>query len=516
MRAAPINKSMKCFVIIGTLLLLIITIMLIPVIGTEFIPKADQGQFTIKVHLPEGTKLETTETVVAYIESQLKNNFNKSIETIYSNIGSNINEEFVQTEEISGENTATVDVVLKSESERNISTNNIINKIDPVLKNIPNLEVNYQLQQSSLQQTIGTAGAPIMIEIKGPELDRIKELTDEVVNSINNCPEIYNVETSFQHGRPEINIKLDRVITSNFGLDVQKVGSIVKDKISGRIADKYKSDNEYRDIRVRYPDKTIDELMNMKIENQVSDLTLLKEIADISIEEGPREVLRKEQSRYGLVTADIIKDYKFSQVVNSVSEKINKIFPPRDYLITITGEEEQRKESFESLKFALLLAIILVYMVLASQFESLLHPFSIMLTVPLAGIGSILLFYFVGEPLSIMAFIGIIMLSGICVNDSIILVDYINTLRKRGIERKKAVMLACQDRLRPIFMTSLTTVLALFPLSVGIGEGAKLRAPLALAVIGGLITSTLLTLIVIPAVYTLIDNLRKKTMTEIK
>ncbi|MFC1562925.1 efflux RND transporter permease subunit [candidate division KSB1 bacterium] len=440
----------------------------------------------------------------------LRDSFGRTIKAIYSNVGRNVNEEFVQTDEISGENTATIDVMLVSERERDISTDYIINKIDPLLKNIPDLDVNYQLQQSALQQTIGTSGAPIVIEIKGPELDRIKELTDEVVKSVSDIDEIYNLETSFQYGRPEINIRLDRVIASSFGLDVQKVGTIIKDKISGRMVGEYESDNEYRDIRVKYPDRTIDEMMNMKIENQVSEVILLKEFADISIEEGPREVLRRDQSRYGLVTADIVKGYKFSQVVNSIDREIEKIYPPRDYFITITGEEEQRKESFESLKFALILAIVLVYMVLASQFESLLHPFTIMFTVPLAGIGSIFLFYFIGEPLSIMAFIGIIMLSGICVNDSIILVDYINILKRRGIERTKAVMLACQDRFRPIFMTSITTVLALLPLSIGIGEGAKLRAPLALAVIGGLITSTLLTLIVIPVVYTLIDNLRKK------
>jgi len=505
----------KKYVISGTLVLLIICILLIPIVGTEFIPKADQGQFTIKVQLPEGTKLKTTESVVAYVENVLKTHFGGAIESIYGNIGININEEFVQTEEISGENTATIDVILVREDEREISTDYIIKNIDPVLKNVPDLEVNYQLQQSALQQTIGTAGAPIIIEIKGPELDGIKELTDRVVESIGNIPEIYNVETSFQHGRPEINIRLDKVITASFGLDVQKVGQIVKDKISGRIVGEYKSENEYRDIRLKYPEKTIKELMDLKIESGTNTELLLNEIADISIVEGPREVLRKDQSRFGLVTADIIKGYKFSQVVNSINEEVNRIYPPRDYFINITGEEEQRRESFQSLKFALILAVILVYMVLASLFESLLHPFTIMLTVPLAGIGSIFLFYFIGEPLSIMAFIGIIMLSGICVNDSIILVDYINILRRRGIVRTKAIMLACQDRLRPIFMTSLTTILALLPLSIGIGEGAKLRTPLALAVIGGLITSTILTLIVIPVVYTLIDNLRKKDTVKI-
>jgi HAE1 family hydrophobic/amphiphilic exporter-1 len=500
----------KKYVILATFLLLVLSIILIPQIGTEFIPKADQGQFTVNAKLPEGTKLKTTESVVFYIEKLLRDNFSESIDLIYSDIGRNINEEFASTEEISGENTATVNVILMSEDKRKIGTDYIIKEIDPLLKNVPDLEVNYKLQQSTLQQTIGTSSSPIIIEIKGPELNRIKELADNIVENIKNVPEIYNIETSFQQGRPEVNIKLDKVVAESFGLNVQQVAQVVKDKISGRNAGTYKSENEFKDIKIKYPEKTLKELFNLKIENEVNDELLLKEISDISIVEGPREVLRKEQSRYGLVTADIVKGFKFSHVINSLGKEIGKIYPPRDYFISITGEEEQRKESFQSLKFALIIAIVLVYMVLASLFESFVHPFTIMLTVPLAGMGSIFLFYFIGEPFSIMALIGLIMLMGICVNNSIILIDYINLLRKRGIERVKAVMLACQNRLRPILMTSLTTILALLPLSIGIGESAKLRAPLALAVIGGLATSTLLTLIVIPVIYLLIDNLFKK------
>jgi HAE1 family hydrophobic/amphiphilic exporter-1 len=183
---------------------------------------------------------------------------------------------------------------------------------------------------------------------------------------------------------------------------------------------------------------------------------------------------------------------------------------PRDYSFSVTGEEKLRRESFGHLWFALLLAVLLVYMVMASQFESLRHPFVILLTIPLAMVGAVILLMMLSLPLNIMSFIGMIMLAGIAVNDSIILVDLVNRLRREGEEMESAIIKAGQLRIRPIIMTSATTILALFPLTLGIGEGAALRAPLAVAVIGGLVTSTLLTLVVIPAVYRILGGRMKR------
>ena len=179
-----------------------------------------------------------------------------------------------------------------------------------------------------------------------------------------------------------------------------------------------------------------------------------------------------------------------------------------DYSIQITGQEEKRQESMSSLGFALILSIVLVYMVMASQFESLIHPFTILLTIPFAVVGSILAFFFLGRTFNIMAIIGIIMLAGIAVNNSIILIDRINQLIRDGLDRRSAIIQAGQQRIRPIIMTSLTTILALLPLTIGVGESASLRSPMALAVIGGLVTSTLLTLVVIPCVYDVLDRVR--------
>jgi HAE1 family hydrophobic/amphiphilic exporter-1 len=202
-------------------------------------------------------------------------------------------------------------------------------------------------------------------------------------------------------------------------------------------------------------------------------------------------------------------DTPFDQVIKEAEASVQSVVLPVDYKLEFTGEELKRKESLSNLTFALTLALILVFMVLAAQFESLIQPFIIMLTVPLAGIGTILTFFLLGKTLNMMAYIGIIMLGGIAVNNAILLIDRINQLRENGISKKEAIIIAGTQRIRPILMTSLTTILALLPLTIGFGESASLRSPMALAVIGGLVSSTLLTLVVIPCVYWVTDSFGK-------
>ncbi|RQW05091.1 efflux RND transporter permease subunit, partial [candidate division KSB1 bacterium] len=236
----------------------------------------------------------------------------------------------------------------------------------------------------------------------------------------------------------------------------------------------------------------------------------LGDVADIEKTIAPKEINRQNQIRVGLITAHIRSSVPFDRIVKKIDRELSTLQFPTDYRYEIAGEEQKRQEAFASLRFALILSIILVYMVLAAQFESLIHPFTILLTIPLALTGAIFLFFLLGQTLNIMALIGIIMLVGIAVNDSIILVDAINQLRQKGLPIMDAIVQAGEMRIRPIIMTSLTTILALVPLTVGFGEGAALRAPMALAVIGGLISSTLLTLVIIPSVYLKLDGLRRR------
>ena len=250
------------------------------------------------------------------------------------------------------------------------------------------------------------------------------------------------------------------------------------------------------------------ELENLEIQ-QGQQKYRLGEIAEVSVTTAAKEIFRNNQSRIGKVTAMLEKDYSLGDVTPEINAQLEKVQFPAKYSAKITGEEEKRAESFNGLSFALLLSIILVYMVMASQFESLRHPFTILLTIPLAGVGCIYAFLLSGSSLNMMAFIGIIMLAGIAVNNSILLVDAANKLKANGLDLAEAIKTAAQQRIRPIMMTSLTTILALLPMCFGFGEGASLRSPMAIAVIGRLFTSTIMTLVVIPCVYYIFDQKKK-------
>ncbi len=503
-----VNNKWK--VVIGAFIVTFITVMLIDQVGTEFIPKSDQRQFTIDIRLPEGTRLETTSSLSKIVEDLIMENSNGNVGSVYSEIGEQTTVNYYM-EEDKGSNTATVTVHMQDKGDGTyLPTTLFIQSIQNAVNDLPEIQTEFALEQSAVEHTLGGLSGGLVLMIKGPELDQLEELSGELVSAISDIEGIFNLKTSFQEGRPEINIELKRIIAAGLGLNMNTVVDAVRNRLSENVA----SDMHYlgtdRDIRVAYPKMDIEELNKISITTSTGAKVSLKNIADLNKVYSPKKIEREEQSRVGFIIADIRDDFKYSEIIDDVNQRINQISLPRDYLIEISGEERERQKAFSELGFALLLAIILVYMVLASLFESFIHPFTILLAVPMAGIGSVVLFYFLNMPFSIMAFIGIIMLAGIAVNDAIIFVDYIGILRSRGMERTEAVLQAGQDRLRPIIMTSLTTMLALMPLIIGIGEGAKLRAPLAYAVIGGLATSTIMTLVITPCLYLILDGFRPK------
>jgi HAE1 family hydrophobic/amphiphilic exporter-1 len=341
-------------------------------------------------------------------------------------------------------------------------------------------------------------------------------MTAQVKAKLSSVPDVYNLRTSFDEGRPEIEVALDRVRAGAFNVGVDAISSRLTERLTGTSAGQWESGGELRDITVELPKVSMSDIGNLPIRSGNIEIPL-SEVANIRVVEAPTAINRRDQSRIGAVSADLRNTRPLDQVVRDIQTSLTGVSFPPGYKYEIAGEEEQRRESFANLKFALLLSVLLMYMVLASQFESLIHPFTIMLSIPTAAVGTILLFFVLGMPLNIMAYIGIVMLGGIAVNDAIILVDAILQLRRQGYSPKDAVLEAGQRRLRPIIMTTLTTILGMIPLTIGIGEGAALRSPLALAVVGGLVTSTLLTLAVIPCVYILIERVsaflfKKKTV----
>lgn len=478
-------------------------ILLLPLVGSEFLPKTDLNEFSVDIKLPEGTELYRTESTVAGIEQGIGSLLGEDIESLYSIVGPSreiIGEEGAVFED---ENTATIEVSLKK--DRLLPPDTVLSRVSRLLNDIPGLEALIFQRQTALELTLGSETAPVVVEIQGEDLERIQELTDEAYDRVSGLTGLYNVETSFDEGRPEIDVVVDRTRAGVYDIGLEEVNSQLETLLMGAEAGQWETGGELKDITIKLPRVSVSELDKITITSGQNKVSLF-EIADIRTSMAPKEITRRNQVRTGKISAHLAKGAPLDHAVAGIRSAMSDVSFGPQYRYTITGEEQKRREAFDNLGFALVLSLILVYMVLASQFESLVHPFTIILSIPLALVGAVAIFFVLGKSLNIMAYIGIIMLVGIAVNDSIILVDAINQLKAGGLERKEAILEAGRRRIRPIVITSLTTILALLPLTVGLGEGAALRAPMALAVIGGLVTSTLLTLVVIPCVYMLMDE----------
>lgn len=477
-------------------------------IDAEFIPREDQGLFTIDVALPEGSRLEMTDRVAARVGEMVLEIGGEEVASIYSRSGQDP-ARVTNVADPTGPNRTSLSVALTTGPRRSITR--MVETIDAELTEIPDLEVKYELQETALQGVLGSQAAPLQLEIIGDDLDTLRSLTAEMATLVDELPAIYNVRTSFQGGQPEVDLNLRADVAAAFGLTPQSLISDLERRLSGEIAGELSRDQRSRDIRVGFEEVSLQELRDIRIDAGGAVLTL-GDIADPRIVEGPREILREDQRRIGRISGYLVEGAVLSDAIAQVQGLVSQVALPPGYEIEIGGEERERAESFASLGFALALSVILVYMVMASLFESILHPFTVMFTVPFAGVGVVAAFWMLNEPLSVMAYIGIIMLGGIAVNDAIILVDHVNQLRAE-MPIREAVLQGTQNRVRPILMTSATTILALFPMALGLGEGAQMRAPMAIAVIGGLVTSTLLTLIIIPVVYEVVEKLRRVPAT---
>ena len=490
----------RWWVIGGGIVLLAISALLYPFIGSEFMPKADSREFTIDVKMPEGTPLERTSEGVASMEALLKELLGDNVQSIYSRIGPGSDLSETTESVFEGENTAEVKVVLKPDAKYN--SRNVVEAVSKWYKDNPQFEVNFVQDETALQSILGTQDAPVVVEVEGEDLNVIDTLTTQVMQRIQDVPGLYNLRTNIEDGYPEVDVEVDRLMAGMHNLSVEQVVSQITAQLEGQDAGQMEKEGEMRDITIHTPKMSLAQFHNIEL-NSNGQVIRLDEIAKLKQSVSPKEIYRLNQNRIGKVMADLDKNVPLDKVVTQMRSKLAGLQLPTDYKYKIAGEEQKREDSMNNLEFALLLSIILVYMVMASQFESLIHPFVILLTIPFSIVGTVLLFFIMGQPFNIMALIGVIMLVGIAVNDSIIFVDRINQLWRGGMNKREAIAVAGQQRIRPIIMTSLTTILALLPLTFGFGESAALRSSMALAVIGGLVTSTILTLVVIPVVYDL-------------
>lgn len=494
----------RWLVIICSLVLVLGTLFLLPFIGTEFMPKADDNTVNVKVRLAEGTSLERTSSTLESLENLVFDMTGDTACVIYTHIGPGASS---QNMDFQGENTATMKIQL---SKTSLLTPDLLTEIlADYTEGVEGMELSFTQDDNSLNSMMGTQDAPLVVEIKGDDLDMLSVLTENVRSAVDSIDCLYNIESSLAGGAPEIIITVDRALAGMNNISISTVITQIQQHLTGREAGQMEYRGDMRDISIKVPGVSLAELGSMVITSGQKDFRLV-ELAQITESTAPKEIHRINQNRVTRVTADIDGSVSLDKAAQLTREAVSGIELPQNYTINVTGEEERRAESMNSLLMALVLSIIMVYMVMASQFESLLHPFTILLTIPLALVGSILLFLITGTTVNIMGVIGMVMLVGIAVNSSIILVDRIGQLRESGLSMTDAIAEAGQQRIRPILMTSLTTILALVPMALGIGEGASLSSPMAVAVIGGLTTSTLLSLIVIPCVYYVFESAKKR------
>jgi len=474
-----------------------VSVALIPVLGVELIPQLSQGEFKVEFRLPPGTPLEITDAAIARVQQSAEDI--RSINTTFSVAGTG--NRMDADPEQGGENWGELNVMLRPGSGRD-DEERVMDMLRERLVGIPDLQYKFA------RPTLFTFRTPIEIEVSGFELRHLKRISNEIAGRLEASTRFADVKSTMKSGHPEIQIRFDRDRAAALGFAVYQVADRVVGKVRGEVATRYSWHDRKIDVLVRAKESdrnSVDKIKNLIINPESDRPVTLETVADIIVDTGPGEIRRVDQERVALVTANL--NYgDLGGAAAEINGIIGRIPMPVGIETRLAGQNQEMAMSFRSLQFALLLAIFLVYLVMASQFESFLHPFVILFTIPLALIGAVLGLLVTGSTISVVVFIGLILLAGIVVNNAIVLIDLINQLRDKGMGKIEAIVEGGRSRLRPILMTMLTTVLGLLPLAIGIGEGAEVRAPMAITVIGGLTVSTLLTLIVIPVMYSIMDR----------
>jgi len=486
-------------VIAGAVLVFVATMSLIPRLGTELIPQLSQGEFNVDLRLPPGAPLAETDRAIQAAQGATRDIASIALDYSVAGTGNRLDANPVDA----GDNTGTLSIALKPGSGRS-EENAAMDVMRAELASLPG--VQYEFSRPALM----TFASPLQIEIAGYDLDDLARVSGLVVQELSASDRFTDIKTTVERGNPEIQIVFDQERAAKLGLAVRDIANRVVANVRGELATRYTWRDKKIDVLVRSVDtreSSIDEIRRLIVNPASERPVSLDAVAQITVSQGPAEIRRVAQERVAIITANVAYG-DLGAAALEAGEIIGRTPMPNGITAMVSGQSEEMEESFQSMQFALALAIFLVYLVMASQFESLIHPFVILFTIPLALVGAVLALFITGTTINIVALIGVIMLAGIVVNNAIVLVDLINQLRAQGKDRIDAIMEAGQARLRPILMTSLTTALGLLPMAVGFGEGAEVRAPMAITVIGGLLVSTFLTLLVIPVVYSLMDRKR--------
>ncbi|MEO8460881.1 MAG: efflux RND transporter permease subunit, partial [Dokdonella sp.] len=474
-----------------------ISLAIVPSLGMDLIPALAQGRFETTIKLPPGTPLAETDALVTQIEREHAKD--STVASIYGVSGTGTRLDANPTE--SGENIARLLVTLKhgagDEGERVA--------IDSLRKSLaarPDAEVKFA------RPALFSFATPLEIEIRGYDLDALTIAGKKLSKLMSASDRFADIKSTVEDGYPEVQIRFDQDRAAALGLTTRQIADAVVAKVRGSVATRYNFRDRKIDVlaRARESDRSSVEDIRNLIVNPVADRPIrLSAVADITATEGPSEIHRTNQERVAIVSANL-RHGDLGSAVTEVNKLLRENPLAAGVSVHIGGQGEELDESSRSMMFAFALAIFLVYLVMASQFESLLHPFVIMFSIPLALVGAVLALKLTNTPISIVVFIGLIMLAGIVVKNAIVLIDRVNQLREEGQSKRDALIHAAESRLRPIIMTTLATLLGFLPLAIGLGDGSEVRSPMAITVMGGLAVSTLLTLLVIPVVYEQLDR----------
>lgn len=474
---------------------------LVPMVGMEFIPKMDQGMITITAKLPPGTILEETEELSKQIEKVAMETH--EFDMIYSSVGGGASGPIGGS---ASSNRIEMYMFLVDLMERQRSSEEVVNELRNKFSSIAGAEI--VVKEMAGMDT----GAPIQVSLRGDDLTVLEDISQIIAGEVSGIAGAVNVETSLDAKQQEYQVVVDPQMASLYGLNTSQILNVVRTAFDGEKASTYRTGEDEIDVRIKLPEEfreDIGYLERLRITTPGGANIPLSSVATLIKEDVPQTIKRADQTKEVQVTGDI-SGRDLGSIMRDVQAKIDQIQLPEGYHVKVGGQSEDMAESFTSLGLALILSIVLVYMVMAAQFESLLSPFIIMFSIPPTFIGVVVGLLIMNTPLSVMALIGYILLIGIVVNNAIVLIDFVDQLRKDGVERNQAILKAGPVRLRPILMTTMATILAIFPLAFGGGSGNEGQAPMAIVVVFGLGFSTLITLVLIPVVYTLFDDMKQK------
>ena len=489
-------------VVITTIVLFVLSIFLVRFIGVELMPAADEGEVRANLEMAVGTRLEIIDQATLTVERIIRQEV-PEMTSMFSRVGGG-------GWRSSGGHTAQVRVALVPQKDRKRSSEQIANDLRRKLARLPGLIVRTRAGQGLFILRMGTSqGENVNIEIRGYDLQIAHELAQRVEQIVQKVPGITDTRISREEGSPEQIIRIDRQKAADLGLSVNRIGTTLETAIGGTQASYYREGGKEYRILVRLSEedrKNLIDLLDLTVVNNRGEPVILRNVVDAVPKEGPVRIERKDQERIITINANFT-GRDMGSVISDIRKELRTVPVPKDFAILFGGDYEEQQKAFRELMFGFILAIFLVYMVMAGQFESWRDPFVVLFSIPMALIGITITMILTGTTFSIQAFIGCIMLAGIVVNNAILLVDYTNQLRRNeGMSLMEAITLSGSRRLRPILMTTLTTVLGLLPLSFGLGEGGETQAPLARVVIGGLVSSTLITLVLIPVVYSIFEQ----------